>query len=113
MNKTTVLIGISLMVLQLPVSAGSWRDTSKSVLDGIVNSDTDSATTGTAAKLLDLGVDDLSVQYIKADLTEHKINKGMNGMFYYLAKEEAAIRKDPVKQTTALLKKIFGQQASD
>jgi Protein of unknown function (DUF4197) len=33
----------------------------------------------------------------------------MDEVFYYLAQEEAAIRKDPGKQTTALLKKIFGQ----
>ena len=46
---------------------------------------------------------------IKANLTEYTVNKGMEGIFYYLAKEEAAIRKDPVKQTTALLKKVFGQ----
>jgi hypothetical protein len=46
---------------------------------------------------------------IKGDLTEYTINKGMDGIFYYLAKEEAAIRKDPVKQTTSLLKKVFGQ----
>jgi hypothetical protein len=46
---------------------------------------------------------------IKANLTEHAVNKGMDGIFYYLAKEEAAIRKDPLKQTTTLLKKVFGQ----
>jgi hypothetical protein len=45
---------------------------------------------------------------VKADLTEHVVQKGMDGIFYYIAKEEAAIRKDPVKQTTALLKKVFG-----
>jgi hypothetical protein len=45
---------------------------------------------------------------VKADLTKHVIQKGINGIFYYLAKEEAAIRKDPVKQTTDLLKKVFG-----
>ncbi len=45
---------------------------------------------------------------IKANLTEHVVKKGMDGIFYYLAKEEAAIRKDPVKQTTDLLKKVFG-----
>ena len=45
---------------------------------------------------------------VKADLTKHVVNKGMNGIFYYLAKEEAAIRKDPVKQTTDILKKVFG-----
>ena len=45
---------------------------------------------------------------VKADLTQHVIQKGISGIFYYLAKEEAAIRKDPVKQTTDLLKKVFG-----
>jgi hypothetical protein len=45
---------------------------------------------------------------VKADLTEHVLQKGMDGIFYYIAKEEASIRKDPVKQTTALLKKVFG-----
>lgn len=45
---------------------------------------------------------------IKANLTEHVIQKGMEGIFYYIEKEETSIRKDPVKQTTALLKKVFG-----
>ena len=45
---------------------------------------------------------------VKADLTNHVVQKGMDGIFYYLAKEETAIRKDPVKQTTDLLKKVFG-----
>ena len=45
---------------------------------------------------------------VKANLTEHVIQKGMEGIFYYIAKEEVDIRKNPVKQTTALLKKVFG-----
>jgi len=45
---------------------------------------------------------------VKADLTKHVIKGGVNGIFYYLAKEEKAIREDPVKQTTDLLKKVFG-----
>lgn len=44
----------------------------------------------------------------KADLTNHVLDKGMDGIFYYMAKEEAAIRKNPVKRTTELLKKVFG-----
>jgi hypothetical protein len=31
----------------------------------------------------------------------------MDGIFHYMAVEEAAIRKDPVKRTTDLLKKVF------
>jgi len=45
---------------------------------------------------------------VKANLTDHVVRKGMDGIFYYIAKEEAAIRKNPVKQTTDLLKKVFG-----
>ncbi len=44
---------------------------------------------------------------VKADLTDHVVNKGMDGIFHYMAVEEAAIRKDPVKRTTDLLKKVF------
>jgi hypothetical protein len=46
----------------------------------------------------------------KADLTNHVIEKGLEGIFYYIAKEEAAIRQDPAKQTTALLKRVFGSK---
>jgi len=45
---------------------------------------------------------------VKANLTEHVIQKGVDGIFHYIAKEEAGIRKNPAKQTTALLKKVFG-----
>jgi hypothetical protein len=45
---------------------------------------------------------------VKADLTTYVIEKGMEGLFYYIAREEAAIRQNPVKRTTALLQKVFG-----
>ncbi|MDH5601140.1 MAG: DUF4197 domain-containing protein [Gammaproteobacteria bacterium] len=48
------------------------------------------------------------VPRVKDDLTGYVMTKGIHGMFYYLEKEEAAIRKDPLKRTTALLKKVFG-----
>ncbi len=44
---------------------------------------------------------------ITADLSRHVVEKGMDGIFYYMAQEEKAIRKNPVKRTTELLKKIF------
>ena len=44
---------------------------------------------------------------VTADLTDYVVQKGMDGIFYYIAIEEAAIRKDPLKQTTDLLKKVF------
>lgn len=45
---------------------------------------------------------------VRADLTAYVVEKGMDGIFHYLAKEEAAIRRDPVKRSTELLEKVFG-----
>jgi len=45
---------------------------------------------------------------IHADLTGWVVEKGLDGIFYYLAKEEAAIRADPARRTTELLQKVFG-----
>jgi hypothetical protein len=45
---------------------------------------------------------------IDADLSEYVVEKGLDGIFYYLAKEEAAIRQDPLKRTTDILKSVFG-----
>lgn len=49
------------------------------------------------------------VSSVKPDLTSYVVEKGMDGIFFYLAKQEAEIRKNPLKQTTALLKKVFGK----
>jgi hypothetical protein len=45
---------------------------------------------------------------VKADLTTYVVEKGIDGIFHYIAIEEAAIRQDPVKRTTELLQKVFG-----
>jgi len=45
---------------------------------------------------------------VSGDLTDYTIEKSMDGIFYYLAKEEAAIRDNPLKRSTDLLKKVFG-----
>jgi hypothetical protein len=47
---------------------------------------------------------------VKANLQAHVVERGMDGIFHYLAVEEAAIRKDPVKRTTDILQKVFGAQ---
>jgi len=45
---------------------------------------------------------------IKSDLSSHAVQGALSGLFHYLAKEEAAIRDNPAKQTTDLLKRVFG-----
>ena len=48
----------------------------------------------------------------KSDLTSQFVDfacsKALDGLFYYIGQEEAAIRQDPMKQTSSLLKKVFG-----
>ena len=45
---------------------------------------------------------------IEADLTNHVLEQGIDGIFYYIAAEEKAIRDDPLKRTTDLLQRVFG-----
>jgi hypothetical protein len=47
---------------------------------------------------------------VKADLSGYVVEQGMNGIFHYLAQEEAAIRQNPAKRTTELLKTVFGSK---
>lgn len=49
---------------------------------------------------------------VKADLTRYTVEKGLSGLFTYVAKEEAAIRNNPAKRTTQLLQRVFGGLSS-
>ncbi len=46
---------------------------------------------------------------VNTDLIAYVTDKALAGIFYQLALEEQKIRKDPVAQTTDLLKKVFGK----
>jgi len=48
------------------------------------------------------------VPEVKTDLTDYVLEKGVDGIFHYMAIEEAAIRQNPAKRTTELLKRVFG-----
>jgi len=43
------------------------------------------------------------------NLSQYVTDKAITGLFIMVAKEELKIRKDPVAQTTSLLKKVFGK----
>jgi hypothetical protein len=45
---------------------------------------------------------------VKADLTGYVVDRALDGVFHYLAREEAAIRREPARRTTELLRKVFG-----
>jgi hypothetical protein len=46
-----------------------------------------------------------------ADLDAYVTRKALDGLFLVMAREEAAIRKDPLGQASALLRKVFGSLA--
>jgi hypothetical protein len=46
---------------------------------------------------------------VKGDLTTHATEKAYEGLFHYVAQEEAAIRENPAKRTTELLQKVFSK----
>lgn len=45
---------------------------------------------------------------VKSDITEYALDGTLDGLFVYVAREEAAIRNDPVARTTELLQSVFG-----
>ncbi len=47
---------------------------------------------------------------VNADITEHVLAAGLTGIFFYVAKEEKAIRDNPLKRTTELLQRVFGSR---
>ncbi|MCI5060491.1 MAG: DUF4197 domain-containing protein, partial [Alphaproteobacteria bacterium] len=49
---------------------------------------------------------------VKTDLTRYVVDQGIEGIFFYLAQQESQIRQDPAKQTTELLKRVFGNSLS-
>ena len=48
------------------------------------------------------------VPEVKADMTEYVVERGLDGIFYYMAQEETAIRRNPARRTTELLRRVFG-----
>ncbi len=48
------------------------------------------------------------VKKLNPDLTAYVTGKAIDGLFIMIAKEEYKIRKDPLAQTSDLLKKVFG-----
>lgn len=46
-----------------------------------------------------------------ANIEQYVTNKALDGLYLMIAKEEAAIRQDPIGQASSLLKKVFGAVA--
>ncbi|GGY43215.1 DUF4197 domain-containing protein [Parvularcula lutaonensis] len=44
----------------------------------------------------------------KQDLIRHGVTRGLEGLFVYIAEEEAQIRQNPAKRTSEILRRVFG-----
>jgi hypothetical protein len=45
---------------------------------------------------------------LKNQMIGFAVSKALDGLFYYVGEEERAIRRDPAKRTTDLLRRVFG-----
>jgi hypothetical protein len=63
----------------------------------------DRATSALSARGLNAGGDDMRGQVIN-----FAVSKALDGAFTYIGEEERRIRDDPVRQTTNLLRRVFG-----
>ena len=43
------------------------------------------------------------------DFTDYAVDKALDGLFHYIAQEEAVIRSNPAARSTDLLKQVFGR----
>ena len=43
----------------------------------------------------------------KTDLVAHGVSRGLDGLFYYIAREEEAIRTNPARRTSDILRRVF------
>ena len=55
------------------------------------------------------GVDSYLPGNSDESLDEFVTNKAIEGLFTMIAQKEAAIRQNPVEQTSSLLKQVFGK----
>ncbi|MBI1301715.1 MAG: DUF4197 family protein [Alphaproteobacteria bacterium] len=46
---------------------------------------------------------------VKANIRDYAAEKALDGIFYYIAQEEKAIRENPAKRTTELLRRVFSK----
>jgi len=44
----------------------------------------------------------------RTDLIEHGVDYGLRGVFHFIGEEEKAIRANPAKRTSDILRRVFG-----
>lgn len=52
----------------------------------------------------------VAVRNLRGDIVNFAVAKALDGTFAYVAEEERAIRRDPARRTSDLLRRVFGQR---
>ncbi len=60
------------------------------------------------SRAVEFGIGSFLPQESEENLDEYVTQKAIDGLFKMIAKKESEIRKDPVAQTTSLLREVFG-----
>lgn len=47
---------------------------------------------------------------LQADLTQHAVGLGLDGIFFYVAEEEKKIRENPLARSSEILRRVFGSR---
>jgi hypothetical protein len=45
---------------------------------------------------------------LRGEVIDFSTSKALDGCFFFIAEEERAIRRDPVRRTTDILRRVFG-----
>jgi hypothetical protein len=54
------------------------------------------------------GTQQTSGQQLRDQFADYCVGKALDGLFHYVGEEERAIRRDPAKRTSDLLRRVFG-----
>lgn len=54
------------------------------------------------------GLGRVNTQDLADQVTDHAVDKALDGVFHYIGVEERAIRRDPLGQASSLLRQVFG-----
>lgn len=55
-----------------------------------------------------LGIGPTSTNDLADQLSDHAVDKALDGVFFYVGQEERAIRRDPLGQASSILRRVFG-----
>ena len=53
------------------------------------------------------GLGRVNTQDLADQVTDHAVDKALDGVFHYIGVEERAIRRDPLGQASSLLRQVF------